>query len=377
MSYRRTKAVFVKELRHIVRDKRSLGLALAMPAMMLLLYGFALSLDVDHVPVLLFDQDGTAASRSLERDFRGSRFFDVMGEVNDYRDVQRGIDSNAILMGIVIPRDFGKDLTAGRGSSVQLLVDGSDSNTASIAMGYAESVVQGYSSEVRSDIMNLRGAKPQPPAVVAQMRVWYNSSLQSKNFVVPGLVAIILMVLTGQLTTLTIAREWEMGTMEQILSTPLRPVEMVLGKMLAYFVVGLVDAVLAFVSGVVVFGVPFRGNLLVLAVSTLIFLCGAMFWGIFISAGARTQVVAYQMGMLTTFLPGFLLSGFVFSIDTMPKWIQVISLVVPSRYFITILKSVFLKGVGLEILWPQLMYLVIFSAFVFWRSVRRMHQKVA
>jgi ABC-2 type transport system permease protein len=377
MSYRRTRAIFVKELRHIVRDKRSLGLALAMPAMMLLLYGFALSLDVDHVPVMLYDQDGTAASRSLERQFRGSRFFDVVGAVNDYAEIQRGIDRNKILLGIVIPRDFGKDLMAGRGSSVQLLVDGSDSNTASIAMGYAESVVQGYSMEVRSDIMNLRGAKPPPPAVVAQIRVWYNSSLQSRNFVVPGLIAIILMILTGQLTTLTIAREWEMGTMEQILSTPLRPVEMVLGKMLAYFVVGLVDAVLSFVAGVVVFGVPFRGSLLVLAVSTLVFLCGAMFWGIFISAGARTQVVAYQMGMLTTFLPGFLLSGFVFSIDTMPKWIQVISIVVPSRYFITILKSVFLKGVGLEILWPQLVYLLLFAGIVFWRSVRRLNQKVA
>ena len=377
MSYRRTKAIFVKELRHIVRDKRSLGLALAMPAMMLLLYGFALSLDVDHVPVMLYDQDGTAASRSLERQFRGSRFFDVVGAVNDYREIQRGIDSNKILLGIVIPRDFGKDLIAGRGSSVQLLVDGSDSNTAAIAMGYAESVVQGYSMEVRSDIMNLRGAKPPPPAVVAQMRVWYNSSLQSRNFVVPGLIAIILMILTGQLTTLTIAREWEMGTMEQILSTPLRPVEMVLGKMLAYFVVGLADAILSFVAGVTVFAVPFRGSLLVLTVSTLVFLCGAMFWGIFISAGARTQVVAYQMGMLTTFLPGFLLSGFVFSIDTMPKWIQVISIVVPSRYFITILKAVFLKGVGWEILWPQLVYLLLFAGIVFWRSVRKMNQKVA
>ena len=377
MSYRRTKAVFIKELRHIVRDKRSLGLALAMPAMMLLLYGFALSLDVDHVPVLLYDQDGTAASRSLERDFRGSRFFEVTGDVNDYGEIQRGIDRNTILMGVVIPRNFGKDLMAGRGSSIQLLVDGSDSNTAAIAMGYAESVVQGYSTQVRSDILNLRGAKPQPPAVSAQMRVWYNSSLQSKNFVVPGLIAIILMILTGQLTTLTIAREWEMGTMEQILSTPLRPVEMVLGKMLAYFVVGLIDAVISFIAGITVFAVPFRGSLLVLTISTLIFLCGAMFWGIFISAGARTQVVAYQMGMLTTFLPGFLLSGFVFSIDTMPKWIQVISVVVPTRYFITILKSVFLKGVGLEILWPQLVYLILFSGFVFWRSVRRMHQKVA
>jgi len=152
---------------------------------------------------------------------------------------------------------------------------------------------------------------------------------------------------------------------------------MVLGKMLAYFVVGLVDAALSFVSGLVVFNVPFRGNLIVLAVSTLVFLCGAMFWGIFISAGARSQVVAYQMGMLTTFLPGFLLSGFVFSIDTMPKWIQVISIVVPSRYFITILKAVFLKGVGWAILWPQLVYLILFSAYVFWRSVKKMNQKVA
>ncbi|HUP04170.1 MAG TPA: ABC transporter permease [Bryobacteraceae bacterium] len=377
MSYRRTRAVFIKELRHIVRDKRSLGLALAMPVMMLMLYGFALSLDVDHVPALVYDQDGTAASRDLIRDFRGSRYFDITGEVSSYRDIQKGIDKNTALMGVVIPRDFGKDLEAGRATNVQLLVDGSDSNTAAIAMGYAENVVQAYSAQVRAEIMNLRGIKQQPPAVEAEMRVWYNSSLESKNFVVPGLIAIILMILTGQLTTLTIAREWEMGTMEQILSTPLRPVEMVLGKMLAYFVVGLVDAILSFVSGVTVFGVPFRGSLLVLSVSTLVFLCGALFWGIFISAGTRTQVVAYQMGMLTTFLPGFLLSGFVFAIDTMPRWIQLISIVVPSRYFITILKAVFLKGAGWAILWPQLAYLLLFTTYVFWRTVKRMNQKVA
>jgi ABC-2 type transport system permease protein len=260
---------------------------------------------------------------------------------------------------------------------VQLLVDGSDSNTSGIALGYAESLVQGYSMEVRSAILNLRGITPPPPPVSAQIRVWYNSSLQSKNYVVPGLIAIILMILTGQLTTLTIAREWEMGTMEQILSTPVRPSEMVFGKMLAYFIIGLIDAILAFVSGVTVFSVPFRGSVVVLAVSTLVFLCGAMFWGIFISAGTRTQVQAYQMGMLTTFLPGFLLSGFVFSIDTMPPWIQAISIVVPSRYFVTILKDLFLKGVGLEVLWPQIVYLLLFGGFVFWRSVKKLNQKVA
>ena len=377
MSYLRTRAILIKELRHILRDKRSLGLALAMPAMMLLLYGFALSLDVDHIPIFIYDQDGTSASRSLARDFQGSRFFDVIGMAGDYRKIDRAIDSNEILMGVVIPRDFGKKLGAGGTAEVQLLVDGSDSNTSAIAMGYAESVVQGYSSATRADILNRKGIKMPPPPVVAQTRVWYNSSLQSKNFVVPGLIAVILMILTGQLTTLTIAREWEMGTMEQVLSTPLRPAEMVLGKMLAYFVVGLADAILAFISGVTVFAVPFRGSLLVLAVSTLVFLCGAMFWGVLISSGARTQVAAYQLGMLSTFLPGFLLSGFVFSIDTMPAWIQVISVIVPSRYFVTILKALFLKGVGLSIVWPQIAYLVLFTVIVYWRSVRRLSQKVA
>jgi ABC-2 type transport system permease protein len=376
VSYRRTRAILVKELRHIVRDRRSLALALAMPAMMLLLYGFALSLDVDHVPMLIYDQDGTEASRDLARQFEGSRLFSVKGRAGDYRELERGINRNRILIGLVIPRDFGKDSASGRGAPVQLLVDGSDSNTAAIAIGYAESLIQGYSTGVRAAILNRRGMKMPPPPVAAQLRVWYNSSMQSKNFVVPGLIAVILMILTGQLTTLTIAREWEMGTMEQILSTPLRPTEMVLGKMLAYFAVGFADAVLSFVAGVTVFAVPFRGSLLVLGLSTCVFLCGAMFWGIFISSGARTQVAAYQMGMLSTFLPGFLLSGFVFSIDTMPKWIQAISIIVPSRYFVVILKALFLKGVGLHVIWPQILYLVLFTVIVFLLSVRKMSQKV-
>ncbi|MBZ5580510.1 MAG: ABC transporter permease [Acidobacteriia bacterium] len=376
MSYRRTKAIFIKELHHITRDGRSLALALAMPVMMLLLYGYALSLDVDHIQTLLFDQDGTAASRRLMRQFQGSRYFDVAGFVNDYRAIERGIDSNRILVGITIPRDFGKDLAAGRGATVQILVDGSDSNTAAIAMGYAENVVQNYSVEARTEIQNFRG-RHAAPLVDPRLRVWYNSSLQSKNYVVPGLIAVILMIIAGQLTSLTIAREWEMGTMEQILSTPLRPTEMVLGKMLAYFVVGLTDSAIALIVGVTIFGVPFRGSIWVLAVSTCVFLCGTLFWGIFISAGSRTQVVAYQLGMLSSFLPGFLLSGFVFAIDTMPKAIQVISVIVPARYFVTIVKGVFLKGIGLSILWTELAYLALFAGIVFWLSVRRMNQKVA
>ncbi|MBZ5584585.1 MAG: ABC transporter permease [Acidobacteriia bacterium] len=373
MSYRRTRAILIKELRHILRDSRSLALALAMPAMMLLLYGYALSLDVDHIPVMVYDQDGTDASRNLVRQFQGSRFFEIRG-FGGYGEIRRAIDRSKILIGIVIPRGFSGEVASGRGAAVQLLVDGTDSNTSAIAVGYAEGVVQAYSAEWRAR----GGMPPAAPAIDARARVWYNSSLQSRNYIVPGLIAVILMILAGQLTSLTIAREWEMGTMEQVLSTPLRPTEMVFGKMLAYFLVGLADSAVALVVGVSVFSVPFRGNVLLLALTTCLFLFGVMFWGIFVSAGAKTQAEAFQLGILTTFLPGFLMSGFVFAIDTMPKVIQVISLAVPARYFVTTLKALFLKGVGLHVLWPQLVFLAVFAGLVFLRAVSKLkRQKVA
>lgn len=374
MSFRRTRAMFVKELHHITRDIRSLTLALAMPFMMLLLYGYALSLDVDKIPSLIYDQDGTASSRALTRQFLGSRYFDIRGFAESYAPIESAIDKNRILIGVVIPRGFGNHLAAGGSAVVQLLIDGSDSNTSSIAMGYAESVVQSFSAQIQTQDRRL--IRTAPP-VDARIRVWYNSSLQSRNFVVPGLIAVILMILAGQLTSLTIAREWEMGTMEQILSTPLRPAEMVIGKMLAYFVIGLADSIIALVVGVTIFSVPFRGSIFLLALSTFLFLCGVLFMGILISAGARTQVQAYQLGMLSTFLPGFLMSGFVFAIDTMPKVLQVMSVVVPARYFVAILKTLFLKGVGLRVIGDQLLFLALFAAVVFWLSVRKLkRQKV-
>jgi ABC-2 type transport system permease protein len=375
MSYRRLRAMFVKELHHVTRDSRSLSMALAMPMMMLLLYGYALSLDVDHIQTLVYDEDGTAASRDLMRQFQGSHYFDVIGFVSDYHAIERAIDSSKILIGVAIPRGFGKDLESGAGK-VQLLVDGSDSNTASIAMGYAESIVQGYSSGIQRQVINRRGVHP-PGQIDARMRVWYNSSLESKNFVVPGLIGVIMMILAGQLTSLTIAREWEMGTMEQVLSTPLRPAEIVLGKMLAYFLVGLLDAIIAIVVAITVFDVPFRGSILVLAISTCAFLWCALFTGIWVSAGARSQVQAYQLGILVSFLPGFLLSGFTFSIDTMPKVIQGLSYFFPARYFVTIVKGVFLKGIDFRILWGEMGFLLLYGTLIFWRTVRKMNQKVA
>jgi len=377
MSYRRLRAVCIKELHHITRDSRSLAMALAVPVMMLVLFGFALSLDVDRIPTLVYDQDGTAASRELIRQFTGSRFFEMRGAVSGYQAIEREIDRGSVLMAVVVPQRYGEDLRAGREVRVQLILDGSDSNTAGIALGYAESLVRAYSLQVRAHAMNVRGGRTIAPPVDARLRVWYNSSLESKNYVVPGLIAVILQIIAALLTSLTIAREWEMGTMEQILSTPLRPAEMVLGKMLAYFAVGLIDAAVAFLVGIFVFDVPFRGSLLLLTVTICIFLFGALFWGIFVSAAARTQVQAYQMGILSSFLPAFLLSGFIYSIENMPWVIRIITYVIPARYVVTILKGLFLKGVGLEVLWVELMFLVLYAAIVFLAATRKLNRKLA
>lgn len=376
MSYRRTRAILVKELRHIVRDSRSLGMALAIPVLMLVLFGYALSLDVDRIPTLVYDRDGTATSRELIAQFRGSRFFEIRGAAGSYADIERGIDRGDILMGLVIPPDYSRQIESGRQSPVQILLDGSDSNTASIALGYADSVIGAYALRLRGESQDRKGGGRPAAPVDARLRVWYNSSLESKNYVVPGLIAVVLMIIAALLTSLCIAREWEMGTMEQILSTPLRPAEMVLGKMLAYFLVGVVDTAISLAVAIQVFQVPFRGSLLFLAAACCVFLVGALGWGIFVSTVAATQVQAYQMGLVSSFLPAFLLSGFVYSIESMPPVIQAVTHIFPARYFVTILKGIFLKGVGFGILWTEVAFLAAYAAIVFLLATRRLRQKL-
>jgi ABC-2 type transport system permease protein len=377
MNIRRLKAVTKKELLHIVRDARSLYLALALPLVMLLLFGYALTLDVDRIPTYVYDQDGTPQSRELVDQFRGSRYFQILGEIHDYKTVERGIDKNTILLGVVIPNDYSRHLLAGEEADVQLLVDGSDSNTAGIALGYAQIIVQSYAAQLRSNTQIRRGGQPLRIPVEPRIRVWYNSDLKSKNFIVPGLIAVTMMIIAAMLSSLTIAREWENGTMEQLLSTPVRPGELVLGKLLAYFALGLADMFISIIVGVFIFQVPFRGNPLFLFFTSCLFLFGALSWGIFISATARTQLQAYQLGMLSSFLPGYILSGFVYSLTNMPKAIQLISYVVPARYFVTILNGIFLKGIGIRFLWVEVLMLGAYASLIFWRASKKMRQKVA
>jgi len=374
-SLRRTGAVARKELLHIVRDSRSLIAALALPLMMLLLFGFALSLDVDHIPMVVHDLDRSPQSRALIHDFRASRFFDIVAE-GGYKSIERSMDQRDALLALVIPNDFSKDLLAGKTAQVQLLLDGADSNTAAIAMGYAEGVVQTHALQLRADAQTRRsGEKPTTP-VEARIRIWYNTDLVSRDYIVPGLIAVIIMIIASLLTSLCIAREWENGSMEQLLSTPLRPWELALGKLSAYFLLGIADLLISLVTAVFVMDVPLKGSVLLLLFSSSVFVFGALAWGVFVSAATRNQLAAYQLGTLTSFLPAFMLSGFIYSLDNMPFVIQTIALFVPARYFINIVKGVFLKGVGLELLWFDLLLLIGYAAMIFFFTTRKLRQKV-
>jgi ABC-2 type transport system permease protein len=374
--WRRTAAVARKEALHVLRDRRSLGMALAVPLVMLLLFGYALTLDVDRIPTVIYDRDRSPESRELIERFSGSRYFQVRGSAG-YAPFERQVDRNRVMLSVVIPPNFSRERVRGGRPAVQLLFDGSDSNTASIALGYTEALLERYASELQRRWLERRSGGRLENPVEARIRVWYNAELKSRNFVVPGLIVVILMIIAALLTSLTIAREWEMGSMEQLLATPLRAQELVLGKMAAYFVVGLADMVMAAGVGVLVFGVPLRGNPLLVFASGCVFLVGALFWGIFLSAAARSQVLAYQMGMLTSFLPAFLLSGFIFAIENMPVVIQGVTYLFPSRYFVAILKGLFLKGTGLAVLWGEIALLAVYAAVVFVLAVRKVERKLA
>jgi ABC-2 type transport system permease protein len=375
MSFRRTRAIARKEMLHILRDSRSLFAALLQPLVMLLIFGWALSLDVDRIPTFVYDLDQSPQSRDLVKDFRASRYFHVVEEVHGYRPIEQAINRRACLLGVVIPVHFAKGIELKQPAQVQLLIDGSDSNTAAIAQGYAESLVLMYSQRLQAPIQTAAGNVP--ANVIPDVRVWYNPDLLSGNFIVPGLIVVIVMIIAANLGSLTIAREWENGTMEQLLSTPARPSEIALGKLSAYFVVGAADMLIALVIGIFVFGVPMKGSLLLLLTASAVFLFGALGLGIMISAMFRTQLMAYQMGTLVSFLPAFLLSGFIYPIGSMPRVIQVISLIVPARYFMEVSRGIFLKGIGIQLLWFNLLLLIAYAAVVFYFATRKLRQKVA
>jgi len=350
LSLRRTLAMARKETLHIVRDGRSLGMAVAIPMLMLLLFGYALTLDVDRVPMIVWDQDQTQVSRDYLSRFTGSRYFSLRAGASNYARIERAIDSGEALVALVIPAKFAAGIATGRQVPVQMIVDGSDSTTATIAIGYAEAVTRGFSREVVLDRVRRVGGPTIREPLEVRPRVWFNEDMSSRNYIVPGLIAVIMMVIAALLTSLTVAREWERGTMEQLISTPVKGWELIAGKLLPYFAIGMLDVAIAMVMGEALFQVPLRGTAALVFAMAAVFLAGALSMGILISIVTKNQLVANQFAVVTTFVPSFLLSGFMYAIANMPHAIQVITYVIPARYFVALLKGIYLKGVGLEVL---------------------------
>ena len=361
MNLQRVFAIIRKEFVHIIRDPLSLAMAIAMPVLLIFLFGSSLSLDVDKVPLVIWDQNRTSDSREFIGRFTGSRYFLLSGYVNSYGEIEQSIDKREAMLALIIPNDFSRKLETGQKADAQLIVDGSDSNTATIAIGYAKTVTDGYTSSLLLKAVQRQGEKKVAIPLEAKPRIWFNQNMQAKNYIIPGLIAVIMMVIAALLTSLTVAREWENGTMEQLLTTPLQPRELILGKLVPYFTIGMFDVLLAVLIGEFLFQVPLRGNGALVFAMAALFLPGALTMGMLAGIVTRSQLVASQLAMVLTFLPSFLLSGFMYSIANMPPFLQGLTYVVPARFFVTILKRIYLKGAGLEMLIIEAVGLVIFA----------------
>jgi ABC-2 type transport system permease protein len=362
MNLSRTLAVARKETWQIVRDSRALYLALGIPLMFLFLFGYALSLDVDNIPTVVWDQDQTPASREFIDRMTSSGYFTLKRRVSTYREILQGLDTNEISVGLVIPHDFSRNLAKGNVSHLQIVVDGSDSTRAGLAIVYIETITAIFEADFRLKALDRQAVTSmvrQP--VEGRIRLLYNPEMVSRNNIIPGLISMIMMVMAALLTSLTIVRERETGTMEQLISTPIKPGELIVGKLVPYFVLGYVDLLMVYIAGQYVFEVPFRGSLLIMFVMSGVFLIGALSLGFLISVGAENQFIATQIALLGTFLPSFLLSGFVYPIYNMPTWLQWITFIVPARHYIQILRGVYLKGAGWEAIAFPAVVLVIFG----------------
>lgn len=364
MRWYRLSAIARKEIIQIRRDARSLIIVIAMPVLLMLLFGYGVSLDIKHTPMCVFDREGSQESQDLLKRFQATEYFDVVEVVGNYPTLVQAIDVGRCRLGIVLPHDFSRQLHTGGVVSLQGVIDATDDNTANVVFSYTEAVIAGFSEEVRLDWLRRRGQHETQTRLAVDARTWFNENLESKAFIVPGVVAIVMAVIGTFLTSLTIAREWERGTMEQLISTPVTSWELMLGKLIPYFAIGIFDVGLCATLAIGWFDVPFRGHLSTLFVSSALFLVVVLGMGYFISVVAKSQLAASQAALVATFLPAFLLSGFLFAIDQMPVVIRAITHVIPARYYVAILKSVFLKGTVVATLKWEMLALAVFAALV-------------
>jgi ABC-2 type transport system permease protein len=361
----RTYEILLKELRQMLRDPHMRVLLVVPPIIQLLLFGYAVNLDVENVGIAWMDRDHSAQSRDIRGAFQGSGRFEILALPESEEEVQQLLDSGKVRGVVRILPGFARDIQRGDTASIQVLIEGTNSNTAEIVKNYASTVIADYSRQLRNE----------PPGLIARSRVWFNPELHSRIYFVPGVLANLVAFMTIMMTAMAIVREKEIGTMEQLMVTPIRPIELIVGKALPYALVGLFNMVTITTAALVVFGVPFRGSVVVLAACTTVFLMTSLGLGLFVSTISQTQ----QQSQMTTFFlmqPIFMLSGFAFPIRNMPDAIGYLTYLNPLRYYMEIVRGVFLKGSGFDVLWPQVAALAVFGAMIMSMSVVRFKKRV-
>jgi ABC-2 type transport system permease protein len=376
MSLRRILAVMRKEVIQVWRDPFSLLIILAMPLIQLIIYGYGVNLDVKHIPLCVYDRDATQDSQAFLKHFQATDYFDIVRVSPSYQDVLDHIDRGDCTLAVVVPAQFSERLHSGGPVPVQALLDASDNNSASIGMGYALGIVQAYSAQVQVAWQQRNGLPPQAPNVTFQPRTWFNENLESMANIVPGVVAMVMAVVGAFLTSLTVAREWERGTMEQLIATPVSKLEIQIGKLVPYFAIGMIDTALCADAAVWWFDVPFHGSWTVLFACSALFLVVVLALGYFFSVTAKSQLGASQLALLVTLLPTFLLSGFIFPIDQMPIVVQWITRILPARYYVSILRDVFLKGTTVRLMAGDILALGIIAAVLITLATRAFHKRL-
>ncbi len=361
-------AIIKKEFFHILRDVRSLIIIFLMPLLQIFIFGYAVDIDLKNIPLAVVDGDHSEASRRLVSAFVRSGHFEVRRYANKADDFESLFQAGKIKGGLAIPQGFGKSIETEFETPVQVIVDGSDGNVGQTILYYSEAVLMNFSADIAPQKM--------PSLVEVRPRFWYNESLESANFVVPGLAAIILMMISALLTSLAIAREKETGTLEQLLAAPVHPIEVIVGKVVPYVALALMDGLLIISAGLLIFGVPFKGSPLLLLAGTLIYLYPCLALGLLISTFARTQQFAMMLALVLTILPSVMLSGFIFPVASMPWLHQFLSSIIPATYYLQIIRGILLKGVGVTTLLPQGLALLVIGTVLLAIAVKNFKVKV-
>ena len=373
--FRKLIPIIRKEFRQIRRDKRVLAILTLVPAGLLLLNGYALNLDVQHIKMAVYDENKSETSRAFINAFVTSGYFDYVQVLSSSAQATAMLDDARVKCAIVIPQDFSQNLASGDPADVQVLVDGSDSNTATTIVGYVQVIALEYSQNIiLKNLAKIGGGNYIP--VQLEARIWYNPELKSAKFLVPGLIGFILGITAIIATSLSIVKEKERNTIEQIDVSPITPLQLILGKMVPYAAISLVAAAITLLAAYILFGVTIKGSIVLLFLCTLLFILAALSIGLFVSTVADTQQVAFQLAALLSMLPTLIFSGFMFPIRSMPVWLRIFSNITPAKYYLVILRSIILKGVGLSAFWEQIVYLTIFILLLTAVSVRRFRKTV-